>query len=57
MTPLKPRIELAEALINPQLFGGVLKAPTWREKALDPIASPDAAEAEKVVWAAELNRD
>ena len=28
-----------------------------REKALDPIASPDAAKAEQSVWAAELRRD
>jgi hypothetical protein len=28
-----------------------------REKALDPVASPDAAKAEQSVWAAELHRD
>ena len=28
-----------------------------REKALDPVASPDGAEAEKLVWALELRRD
>jgi hypothetical protein len=33
------------------------KAQAERERALDPIASPDAAEAERSAWAAELNRD
>src|SRR6202044_2102645 len=33
------------------------KAQAQRERALDPIASPDAAEAERSAWAAELNRD
>jgi hypothetical protein len=33
------------------------RARTEREMALDPIASPDAAEAERSAWAAELNRD
>ena len=32
-------------------------AQSERRKALDPIASPDSAKAEQVVWAAELRRD
>jgi hypothetical protein len=33
------------------------KAKAERERALDPIASPDAAEAERAAWVAELNQD
>ena len=65
--------QIAQALTDPQVASADLDelisktdeavaeaaatAQAEREKALDPIASPDAAKAEQSVWAAELRRD
>jgi hypothetical protein len=65
--------QIAQALTNPDVASADLDeliskteeavadaaatAQAEREKALDPIASPDAAKAEQSVWAAELRRD
>lgn len=72
-TPNTLKQAIANALTNPDVASAELDelinqaeeataeaaatAEAERQKALDPIASPDAAKAEQSVWAAEIRRD